>query len=71
MNRCIACYRCVRYYKDYAGGTDLGVYGAADNGSILAVPKTVCLESEFSGNLSKFAQPACSPTRPTVRTLQP
>lgn len=20
MNRCIACYRCVRYYKDYAGG---------------------------------------------------
>src|SRR5690554_7627743 len=21
MNRCIACYRCVRYYKDYAGGT--------------------------------------------------
>ncbi|MBN0603159.1 NADH-quinone oxidoreductase subunit G, partial [Pseudomonas aeruginosa] len=26
MNRCIACYRCVRYYKDYADGTDLGVY---------------------------------------------
>ncbi len=23
-----ACYRCVRYCKDYAGGTDLGVYGA-------------------------------------------
>lgn len=22
MNRCIACYRCVRYYKDYADGTD-------------------------------------------------
>jgi NADH-quinone oxidoreductase subunit G len=20
MNRCIACYRCVRYYKDYADG---------------------------------------------------
>jgi NADH-quinone oxidoreductase subunit G len=31
MNRCIACYRCVRYYKDYAGGEDLGVYGAHDN----------------------------------------
>ncbi|HHY6390920.1 TPA: 2Fe-2S iron-sulfur cluster-binding protein, partial [Salmonella enterica] len=31
MNRCIACYRCVRYYKDYADGTDLGVYGAHDN----------------------------------------
>ena len=25
MNRCIACYRCVRYYNDYAGGTDFGV----------------------------------------------
>ncbi len=24
MNRCIACYRCVRYYKDYADGQDLG-----------------------------------------------
>lgn len=22
MNRCIACYRCVRYYKDYADSTD-------------------------------------------------
>jgi NADH-quinone oxidoreductase subunit G len=21
MNRCIQCYRCVRYYRDYAGGT--------------------------------------------------
>ena len=31
MNRCIACYRCVRYYNDYAGGTDLGVFGAHDN----------------------------------------
>ncbi|OUJ79599.1 hypothetical protein BXA18_21480, partial [Acinetobacter baumannii] len=29
MNRCIACYRCVRYYKDYAGGTDFGVYANA------------------------------------------
>src|SRR5690606_9028545 len=23
MNRCIQCYRCVRYYRDFAGGTDL------------------------------------------------
>ena len=23
MNRCITCYRCVRYYQDYAGGKDL------------------------------------------------
>ena len=27
MNRCITCYRCVRFYKDYAGGTDFGPSG--------------------------------------------
>ncbi|WP_397377545.1 NADH-quinone oxidoreductase subunit NuoG [Pseudomonas sp.] len=50
MNRCIACYRCVRYYKDYAGGTDLGVYGAHANVYFGRVEDGV-LESEFSGNL--------------------
>ena len=50
MNRCIACYRCVRYYKDYAGGTDLGVYGAHDN-VYFGRPEDGTLESEFSGNL--------------------
>ncbi|UMZ09918.1 NADH-quinone oxidoreductase subunit NuoG [Pseudomonas sp. MPFS] len=52
MNRCIACYRCVRYYKDYAGGTDLGVYGAHDNVYFGRVEDGV-LESEFSGNLTE------------------
>ncbi|MFR9721010.1 NADH-quinone oxidoreductase subunit NuoG [Aeromonas diversa] len=50
MNRCIACYRCVRYYKDYAGGEDLGVYGAHDNVYFGRV-ESGTLESEFSGNL--------------------
>ncbi|PRW55499.1 NADH dehydrogenase (quinone), G subunit [Escherichia coli] len=50
MNRCIACYRCVRYYKDYADGTDLGVYGAHDN-VYFGRPEDGTLESEFSGNL--------------------
>ncbi|MCC3703126.1 NADH-quinone oxidoreductase subunit NuoG [Rouxiella badensis] len=50
MNRCIACYRCVRYYKDYADGTDLGVYGAHDN-VYFGRPEDGPLESEFSGNL--------------------
>ncbi|WP_062742951.1 NADH-quinone oxidoreductase subunit NuoG [Erwinia persicina] len=50
MNRCIACYRCVRYYKDYADGTDLGVYGAHDN-VYFGRPEDGVLESEFSGNL--------------------
>src|SRR5699024_11457863 len=26
MNRCIQCYRCVRFYNDYAGGDDLNVF---------------------------------------------
>ena len=50
MNRCIACYRCDRYYKDYAGGSDFGVYGAHDNlyfGRASDGP----FESEFAGNL--------------------
>ena len=50
MNRCIACYRCVRYYKDYAGGEDLGVYGAHDN-VYFGRACDGTLESEFSGNL--------------------
>jgi NADH-quinone oxidoreductase subunit G len=50
MNRCIACYRCVRYYKDYAGGADLGVYGTAAN-VYFGRHSDGVLESEFSGNL--------------------
>ncbi|MFA5679457.1 MAG: NADH-quinone oxidoreductase subunit NuoG, partial [Pseudomonas sp.] len=52
MNRCIACYRCVRYYKDYAGGTDLGVFGAHDQVYFGRVEDGT-LESEFSGNLTE------------------
>lgn len=52
MNRCIACYRCVRYYNDYAGGTDLGVFGANDNVYFGRVEDGT-LESEFSGNLTE------------------
>ncbi len=52
MNRCIACYRCVRYYKDYAGGEDLGVYGAHDN-VYFGRTESGTLESEFSGNLTE------------------
>ncbi|RYY75334.1 MAG: NADH-quinone oxidoreductase subunit NuoG [Gammaproteobacteria bacterium] len=52
MNRCIACYRCVRYYDDYAGGKDFGVYGAHDN-VYFGRPESGDLESEFSGNLTE------------------
>ncbi|HWV14230.1 MAG TPA: NADH-quinone oxidoreductase subunit NuoG [Cellvibrio sp.] len=52
MNRCIACYRCVRYYDDYAGGKDFGVFGAHDN-VYFGRPESGTLESEFSGNLTE------------------
>ena len=50
MNRCIACYRCVRYYSDYAGGDDLGVFGA-NNNLYFGRESDGAFNSEFSGNL--------------------
>ncbi|WAI11921.1 MAG: NADH-quinone oxidoreductase subunit NuoG [Buchnera aphidicola (Macrosiphum albifrons)] len=50
MNRCIACYRCVRYYNDYADGVDFGVYGA-NNNIYFGRVEDGKLESEHSGNL--------------------
>ncbi|WWO99110.1 MAG: NADH-quinone oxidoreductase subunit NuoG [Candidatus Dasytiphilus stammeri] len=50
MNRCIVCYRCIRYYKDYADGQDLGVYGTHDN-IYFGRTQDGILESEFAGNL--------------------
>jgi NADH-quinone oxidoreductase subunit G len=50
MNRCIHCFRCRRFYQDFAGYRDLGVmqigrreyFGRAESGR---------LESPFSGNI--------------------
>ena len=50
MNRCITCYRCVRYYRDYALGEDLGVYGSRDRVYFGRVEDGT-LQSEFAGNL--------------------
>lgn len=50
MNRCIACYRCVRYYRDYAGGSDLDVFGAHHH-VYFGRHEDGVLENEFSGNL--------------------
>ncbi len=52
MNRCIQCYRCVRFYKDYAGGNDLDVF-ASRNNVYFGRAEDGVLESEFSGNLSE------------------
>ena len=50
MNRCIACYRCVRFYQDYCGGDDLQVF-AAHNHVYFGRHEDGVLENEFSGNL--------------------
>jgi len=52
MNRCITCYRCVRFYNDYAGGEDLGAFGAKDN-IYFGRYEEGTLESRFAGNLTE------------------
>ncbi|MBZ5496480.1 MAG: NADH-quinone oxidoreductase subunit NuoG [Acidobacteriia bacterium] len=50
MNRCIQCYRCVRFYNDYAGGRDFGAH-MLRNQVYFGRQTDGVLESEFSGNL--------------------
>ncbi len=50
MNRCIQCYRCMRFYRDYVGGKDLNAF-AAHNYVYFGRHENGALESEFSGNL--------------------
>jgi NADH-quinone oxidoreductase subunit G len=50
MNRCITCYRCVRYYQDYAGGHDLNAFGSRDR-VFFGRAEPGVLENEFAGNL--------------------
>ncbi|GFK92449.1 NADH-quinone oxidoreductase subunit G [Fundidesulfovibrio magnetotacticus] len=53
MNRCIHCYRCVRYYQEFAGGRDFGArriaggvsYGRYQEGALVSV---------FAGNLTEI-----------------
>ena len=52
MNRCIGCYRCTRFYRDYAGGRDLDVFAAHDH-VYFGRHADGTLESEFSGNLAE------------------
>jgi len=50
MNRCIQCYRCVRTYQDYCGGTDFGVMGTR-NRLFFGRFQAGRLESPFAGNI--------------------
>jgi NADH-quinone oxidoreductase subunit G len=52
MNRCIQCYRCVRFYRDYAGGHDLNAFHLR-NTTYFGRESDGVLENEFSGNLAE------------------
>ncbi|MCL5281202.1 MAG: NADH-quinone oxidoreductase subunit NuoG [Planctomycetes bacterium] len=50
MNRCIQCYRCVRFYRGYAGGRDFHTL-AWHNSVYFGRHQDGVLQSKFSGNL--------------------
>ncbi|HLJ17862.1 MAG TPA: 2Fe-2S iron-sulfur cluster-binding protein [Bryobacteraceae bacterium] len=50
MNRCIQCYRCVRFYREYAGGSDFNAFGLRDL-VYFGRERDGVLENEFAGNL--------------------
>jgi NADH-quinone oxidoreductase subunit G len=50
MNRCIQCYRCVRFYREYAGGRDLNAFSIRDL-VYFGRDSDGVLENEFAGNL--------------------
>jgi NADH-quinone oxidoreductase subunit G len=52
MNRCIQCYRCVRFYHDYAGGDDLHAFHLR-NTVYFGRARDGVLESPFAGNLAE------------------
>jgi NADH-quinone oxidoreductase subunit G len=51
MNRCIHCYRCSRFYQEFAGYRDLGVMQCA-NRTFFGRYEDGILENPFTGNLS-------------------
>jgi NADH-quinone oxidoreductase subunit G len=50
MNRCIQCYRCVRFYREHAGGRDFDAFSLRDQ-VFFGRQQDGALESVFSGNL--------------------
>jgi NADH-quinone oxidoreductase subunit G len=50
MNRCIHCYRCLRFYQEFAGYRDFGALGIGDR-TYLGRFHNGPLESPFSGNI--------------------
>ena len=66
MNRCIECYRCVRFYRDYAGGRDFDAF-AARNHVYFGRHEEGVLENEFSGNLIEVCPTGVFTDKPLSR----
>ncbi len=64
MNRCIQCYRCSRYYQEYAGYRDLGVMGIASR-VYYGRFKPGALQSPFAGNLIDICPTGVYTDRPS------
>jgi len=66
MNRCITCYRCVRFYRDHAGGEDLRAMGIGD-AVYFGRQTDGTLESPFSGNLVEVCPTGVFTDKPFAR----
>ena len=66
MNRCIACYRCTRFYNDYAGGRDFGAF-ASRNRVFFGRSAPGALESPFAGNLAEVCPTGVFDDKPFSR----
>lgn len=65
MNRCITCYRCTRFYNDYAGGKDLSAQASHDH-VYFGRHEEGTLESEFAGNLVEVCPTGVFTDKPLV-----
>ena len=68
MNRCIQCYRCVRYYRDYAGGQGPERLRAAQPRLLRPRTRTAFWRASSAATWWRCAPPASSPTRPSSST---
>ena len=64
MNRCIQCYRCVRFYRDYAGGKDSECFWVRQTMFILAGSRKEYLKVNSAETWLKFALQGYLPIKP-------
>lgn len=68
MNRCITCHRCVRFYREYAGGTDLHAFGQRDR-TYFGRAEDGTLANEFAGNLVEVCPTGVFTDKPFSKTF--